>query len=119
MEPLMSRRYRAETGKGSEFSDRAVSRGFFGKPTLVVFWVFVLAACLAVAIPALPQYQLLKKIETELADAEREEQRLLNKSKQLQAEARALKKNPRYLEERARDPLRYMREGETIIQFRD
>lgn len=115
----MARRSRADSEKAAEFSDRAESRGFFGKPTLFVFWLFILAACLAVAIPALPQYQLLKKIEAELAEAEQEEQRLLKKSKQLHAESRALKKNTRYLEERARDPLRYKREGETIIQFLD
>lgn len=115
----MSRRYRASTNRSPEFSDSQGPRGFFGKPTLVVFWLFVVAACLAVAIPALPQYQLLKEIEGELADVRQEEKRLERESQQLEAEALALKKNPRYLQERARDPLRYMLKGETIIQIED
>ncbi len=115
----MSYRLRAETKPSAEFSDASAPRGFFGKPTLIVFWFFVLAACLAVAIPAFPQYQLLRDIETELADAEREELRMRKKSKQLEAEVKAIKKNPRYLEARARDPLRYQIKGETIIQIAD
>lgn len=113
----MSDRSRAEKGRSPEFSDSSGRRGFFGKPTLVVFWLFVLAACLAVAIPAFPEYQLLRKIEEELAEVEREEQRLMAKSKRLEAEAKAIKTNPRYLEARARDPLRYQIKGETIIQL--
>jgi cell division protein FtsB len=54
-----------------------------------------------------------------LADVRQEEKRLERKSQQLEAEALALKKNPRYLQERARDPLRYMLKGETIIQIED
>lgn len=115
----MSYRLRAETKRSAEFSEESGPRGFFGKPTLVVFWLFVLAACLAVAIPAFPQYQLLRTIESELADAEREELRMRRKSKQLQEEAKAIKRNPRYREARARDPLRYQIEGETIIQIED
>lgn len=115
----MSRRYRASKSRSPEFLDSHGARGFFGKSTLVVFWLFVVAACFAVAIPALPQYRLLKEIEGELADAKEEERRLEKRSQQLEAEARALKKNPRYLQERARDPLRYMRKGETIIQIED
>ncbi|MDB4438269.1 septum formation initiator family protein [bacterium] len=84
-----------------------------------MFWLFVVAACVAVAIPALPQYHLLKEIEEELVDAKLEEGRIEMRSQQLEAEARALKKNPLYLQERARDPLRYMRKGETIIQIKD
>jgi cell division protein FtsB len=72
-----------------------------------------------VAIPALPQYHLLKEIEAELAETQQEEKRLERQIQQLAAEARALEENPRYLQERARDPLRYMLKGETIIQIQD
>ena len=115
----MGLRYRASTNRSPEFLESQRPRGFFGKPTLVVFWLFVVAACLAVAIPALPQYQLLKEIEAELVDVRKEERRLEERSQQLESEALALKKNPRYLQERARDPLRYMIKGETIIQIED
>ena len=71
------------------------------------------------AIPALPQYHLLKEIEAELAETQQEEKRLERQIQQLAAEARALEENPRYLQERARDPLRYMLKGETIIQIQD
>ena len=84
-----------------------------------MFWFFVLAACCAVAIPALPQYHLLKEIELELVKTQEEERRLERHIQQLAAEARALEENPSYLQGRARDPLRYMRKGETIIQIQD
>jgi len=91
----------------------------FGRSTLVVFWLFVVAACLAVAIPAIPQYHLLKSIEAELDSVRNEEKRLKEKSEQLEAEAKALKENRQYLEARARDPLRYQLEGESVIQLED
>jgi cell division protein FtsB len=47
------------------------------------------------------------------------EKQLERRIQQLAAEVRALEDNPRYLEERARDPLRYMRKGETIIKIQD
>ncbi|MGD1978743.1 MAG: septum formation initiator family protein, partial [Akkermansiaceae bacterium] len=97
--------------------ERRRERGFFGRPTLCVFWVFVVAACLAVAIPAIPQFHLLKEIESELADAESEEQRLIEKASQLKAEAEALRNNTRYLDARARDRLHYQADGETIIKL--
>jgi cell division protein FtsB len=61
----------------------------------------------------------LKEIESELVETQQEERRLERHIQQLAAEARALEENPRYLQERARDPLRYMRKGETIIQIQD
>lgn len=115
----MSRRQRANTDRPPEFSSGPARRGLIGKPTLVVFWLFIVAACTALLIPAVPQYRLLKEIEAELADAERQEQTLREESHRREAEARALKKNPRYLEARARDPLRYQLEGETVIQLED
>ena len=115
----MGRHYRVSAGRSTEFSDPKGRRGFFGRSTLVLFWFFVVVACFAVAIPALPQYHLLKEIEAELAETRIEEDRLKGHIHQLEAEGRALRENPRYLEERARDPLRYMRKGETIIQITD
>jgi cell division protein FtsB len=115
----MGRYFRVATDRSPEFSETRGGRGFFGKPTLVLFWFFVLAACCAVAIPALPQYHLLKEIEAELTETQQEEKRLERHIQQLAAEARALEENPRYLQERARDPLRYMLKGETIIQIQD
>ena len=110
---------RSRDSRHPDFPEAPPSRGFFGRPTLVVFWIFVVAACLAVAIPAIPQYQLLRLMEAELADAEQEEARLKEKALRLKVEARALKKNPEYLEARARDPLRYQKRGETVIQLED
>mgnify|MGYP002628085000 CR=1 FL=1 len=115
----MPRKQRAKAGSAPEFSAEPVRRGLFGKPTLFVFWLFVVAACTALLIPALPQYRLLKEIEAELADVRREEKALRETSHRLEAESKALKKNPRYLEARARDPLRYQKEGETVIQLED
>lgn len=115
----MSRRHRANTNRAPEFSSGPERRGLIGKPTLFVFWLFVVATCTALLIPAIPQYKLLKNIEAELADAEEQEQLLREESHRKEKEARALKKNPRYLEARARDALRYQLEGETVIQLDD
>ncbi len=114
----MSRRRRRES-RHPDFPEAPPQRGFFGRSTLVVFWLFVVAACLAVAIPAIPQYHLLKSIEAELHSVRNEEKRLKEKSEQLEAEAKALKENRQYLEARARDPLRYQLEGESVIQLED
>lgn len=102
-----------------DFPEAPLRRGFFGRPTLAVFWVFVVAACLAVAIPAIPQYRLLQSIEKELSEVKDEEQRLNDKKKQLEAEAQALKNNKDYLEARARDLLRVYEPGETVVEFKD
>jgi len=115
----MSSRRRAAASRSPEFAEGKPRRGIFGGPTLVVFWFFVVAACVAVAIPAIPQYQKLREIEEELAEIRREEERMREKNHQLKAEARALKENPRYLEARARDTLRYQLDGETVIQLDD
>ncbi len=115
----MARRKRAETGRSPEFSADREGRGLFGKPTLFVFWVFVVVVCAALLIPAIPQYRLLKNIENELLDAEQNELALRKKRDQLHDESRALKKNPRYLEARARDPLRVQLEGESIIEIKN
>jgi len=54
-----------------------------------------------------------------LADAEQTERALRQKRDQLHDEDRALKKNPRYLEARARDPLRAQIQGETVVEIKD
>lgn len=103
--------------KTPEFSREPLKRGLFGKSTWLVFGAFVLAACFALTIPAIPQYYKLKEIEVELAEARKEEKQLMKKADELGAQAAALRKNPGYLEARARDPLRYHLEGETVIQL--
>ena len=100
----MGRYFRVSTERSPEFSEARGRLGFFGKPTLVLFWFFILAACFAVAIPSIPQYHLLKEIEAELVETKEAEKQLERRIQQLAAEARALEENPRYLEERARDP---------------
>ena len=94
----MPRKRKALTERAPEFSVEPTRRELFGKPTLCVFWLFVVA---------------------ELDDAKMNEETLRQERHKLEAEAEALKKNPRYLEARARDPLRYQVEGETIIQMED
>jgi len=116
----MARRYRkyySKSRREPEFVRDAPKRGLIGKPTWIVFGVFVLAVSLSFIIPAIPQYQKLQDIEKELAVVEAEEQKLLEKKKQFRAESDALQNNKRYLEDRARDRLRYYREGEKIFQL--
>ncbi|MDA7888069.1 septum formation initiator family protein [Akkermansiaceae bacterium] len=111
------RRYYSKSRRDPEFVREAPKCGLIGKPTWIVFGIFVLVVSLCFIIPAIPQYQKLQEIEMELAEAERQEQELLKKSEQVQAEAEALQKNPGYLQARARDPLRYYRKGESVIQL--
>ncbi len=113
----MARRYYAKSDRSLEFSREAGRRGFFGRPTWIVFGIFVLAVCVAFSIPAIPQYRELQKIEAELVEAEKEEQAMLKRCRQLEAEATALRKNQDYLEARSRDPLRYHVPGERVIQL--
>jgi len=115
----MPKRRRAKTKKPPEFSSGAERRTLFGKPTLFIFWAFVVVVCVALLIPTIPQYRILKEIEEELVDAEKAELALRMQRDQLGDESRALKKNPRYLEARARDPLRVQLQGETVIQVED
>lgn len=115
----MSSPRRAAASRSPEFAEGRARRGIFGGPTLVVFWFFVVAACVAVAIPAIPQYHKLREIEEELAEIRREEEQMKEMSLRLEAEAQALQDNPRYLEARARDTLRYHLDGETVIQLDD
>jgi cell division protein FtsB len=111
------KKQRSKSKKTPEFSSEPLKRGLFGRPTWIVFGTFVLAACCALIIPAIPQYHKLKDIEAELAEAQKDEKMLKKKAEELGAEAKALRKNPGYLEARARDPLRYHIEGETVIQL--
>ncbi|HBE96149.1 MAG TPA: hypothetical protein DDW68_03115 [Verrucomicrobiales bacterium] len=116
----MSHRYRkyySKSRRDPEFERDMPKRGLIGKPTWIAFGIFVLVVSLSLIIPAIPQYQKLQNIENELADAEEQEQDLLEKKKQYRAESDALQNNRRYLEDRARDRLRYHREGETVFQL--
>ena len=115
----MPKGQRASKKRGPEFSPRREERGLFGRPTLIVFWLFIVAVCTAFIIPAIPQYRLLTKIEAELLDAEQSELALREKRDQLRDESHALKKNPRYLEARARDPLRVQLRGESVIEIKN
>ena len=111
------RRYYSKSRRDPEFVRDSPKRGLIGKPTWIVFGIFILVVSLSFIIPAIPQLQKLNEIEMELADAQEQEQELLKKSRQYKAEAEALQNNPRYLEDRARDPLRYFRKGESVIQL--
>jgi len=115
----MPKRRAAKTNRSPEFSSGVERRTLFGRPTLIVFWAFVVVVCMALLIPAIPQYRLLKEIEAELVNTENEELALRQRKDQLSAESLALKKNPHYLEARARDPLRMQLQGETVIQVED
>lgn len=114
--PKAKRKTRASAKRTPEFSEEPLTRGLFGKSTWVVFGSFVLAVCCALTIPVIPQFHKTKQIEAELAEAEKEEQELLREARELGAQAEALKKNPGYLQARARD-LRYHIQGEAVIQM--
>ncbi len=113
----MSERWHARYARTEGAKAKDLRRGLFGKPTTVVFWCFVIALCVLLVVPALPQYRLLKEVEDELSTAEKEERILYEKSLRLGSEVRALRKNPEYLQARARDPLRVQEDGETVIQM--
>ena len=111
------RRYYSKSRREPEFVRDDPKRGLIGKPTWIVFGVFILVVSLGFIIPAIPQYRKLVEIEQELAEARMQEQELLKKSQQYKAESDALQNNTRYLEDRARDFLRYHRKGESVIEL--
>lgn len=84
-----------------------------------LFQIFVIAICLAAIVPALPQWNELKKIRTELAEVKSREASLAQQHEQLRSEEKALRENKFYLESRARDRLHLYREGERVIQLKD
>ena len=105
------RKYYSKSRRDPEFERDIPKRGLIGKPTWIAFGIFVLVVSLSLIIPAIPQYQKLQNIEDELADAEEQEQELLEKKKQYRDESYQIKKNIIYLQQMEIHRLRYHREA--------
>ena len=111
------RKQRAQSSRDPEFSREPHQKRLFGKATGVVLGVFVIVLAAAVIVPIAPQYQKLRAIEAEYANAMEEEAALKKKRRQAELEAQALTTNPEYLEARARDRGPYYRPGESVIKI--
>ncbi|MGE9266937.1 MAG: FtsB family cell division protein [Verrucomicrobiales bacterium] len=84
-----------------------------------LFRILLIAGCLATIVPALPQWNQLKRIEGELAEVQGREARLAQDRERYESEEKALRENRFYLESRARDRLNAYKEGESIIRMED
>lgn len=109
----------SSTERDPEFSRGSSKRGMFGRATGFVLGVFVIVLAAAVIVPIAPEYQKLRRIESELADTHGEEDQLLRKRRQFELESQALSENLDYLEYRARDVGPYYRRGESVIKIEE
>lgn len=112
-----SRKQRVNSGRDPEFSRDGRKRGLFGKATGVVLAVFVLALSVAIIVPIAPEYQKLKEVEAEHAEALDAEKKLLRKRRQYELESESLMTNLEYLESRSRDRGPYYAPGEQVIKI--
>lgn len=117
----MARRRKQYSGteRDPEFSREGSQRGMFGRATSFVLGVFVLVLAAAVIVPIAPEYQKLRRIESELVDTHDEEGELLRKRRQFELESKSLSDNLDYLEYRARDIGPYYRPGEAVIKIEE
>lgn len=113
------RKQHSSTERDPEFYREGSQRGIFGKVTGFVLGVFVLVLAAAVIVPIAPEYQKLRRIESELADTHGEEDELIRKRRQFELESQALSENLDYLEYRARDIGPYYRPGEIVIKIEE
>lgn len=99
-----------------------------GLHTRTRFFVFcqrlMMLACglsfgLLVVAMAMPQKRVLDDLELALAEASEREQAIHDEKRNYEAELRALREDPEFLEIHARDRLDFHREGERILKFRE
>ena len=84
----------------------------------IVFVVFCIAIGFVVVATAVPQRRELDKLEAKLKLAKERESGIVADREYHQIEYRALREDPAFLENQARDRLGYYREGERILKFR-
>lgn len=84
----------------------------------IVFVVFCMAIGFVVVATAVPQRRELEKLEAKLKLAKEREACIVADREYHQIEYRALREDPAFLENHARDRLNYYREGERVLKFR-
>ena len=85
--------------------------------TRTAFSVFLLTACVALAVLSVPQMRKLRALKEELARANALESYVQQEKDQKRRELNALRNDPAYLELVARDRLDLHREGEQIYRI--
>ncbi|MDB4618219.1 MAG: FtsB family cell division protein [Akkermansiaceae bacterium] len=113
------RKQDVELKRDPEFSRERAQPRMFGKVTGFVMAVFVIVLAAAVIVPIAPEYQKLRQIEAEFADAQNEEAEVLKRRRQFELESRALDTNRDYLESRARDIGPFYHPGEQVIKIEE
>ncbi len=83
----------------------------------LAFVGFCTAIGFVVVATAFPQRRELEKVEIKLKQAQEQEERVLADKEYHEVEYRALKEDPAFLENHARDRLDYYREGERVLKF--
>jgi cell division protein FtsB len=84
----------------------------------VVFVMFCTAIGFVVVATAIPQRRELDKLELKLKAAKEREQSVLADREYHYVEHRALREDPAFLENYARDRLDYYRPGERVLKFK-
>lgn len=84
-----------------------------------LFQILVIVICLGAIVPALPQWNELKKIQAELVEVKSREASLAQEHEQFRSEEKALRENQFYLESRARDRLHLYRVGEGVVRIKE
>lgn len=83
------------------------------------FVAFCVALGFVVVATAVPQRREMKRLEGKLALAKERAAVVTADVEYHKIEYRALKEDPTFLENQARDRLDYYREGERVLKFRD
>ncbi len=90
-----------------------------GVATSRLFQIFLIVVCLSAIVPALPQWNELKKIESKLEAVKVREAHLAEQHERYRSEKKALEENQFYLESRARDRLHLYRKGEKVVNIKE
>ncbi|PAW70470.1 MAG: hypothetical protein B9S30_02415 [Verrucomicrobiia bacterium Tous-C5FEB] len=81
------------------------------------FVLFSVSLGFVVVAMAVPQYRILKELETKVGDAEKRQRVALAERDHRRIELQALREDPAFLEIHARDRLDMCREGERVLRF--
>lgn len=84
----------------------------------VVFMAFCASVGFVVVATAFPQKRDLEVLELKLEEARERERAVRAEREYHLVELRALREDPEFLENHARDRLDYYREGERVLKFR-
>ena len=96
-----------------------VDLGIWAKLTRVVFFLFLLAGMLGLAVWYLPLIKTNERMRKQTFRLDSQIQKEEETAKQLKAAIDSLRYDPKAVERAAREILRYSKPGETVIRFEE